>query len=112
MNEIQPFDRPAIYRIRVNSHLGDEWSEWFDELSIIREPNGKSLLCGLVTDQASLYGLLKKARDMGLGLISVARIECDGEGPISDSATDLDVCARCQLGNVMHGKKVDIEREV
>lgn len=97
MTEIQPFDRPVVYRIRINAHLGDEWSEWFEGLNIMRDPSGETSLCGMVADQAALYGLLKKARDMGLGLISVTRVECDGRGRRDGSRAELDVCERCPL---------------
>ena len=111
-SEIPPFDRPMVYRIRVKAHLGDEWSDWFEGLTINREPNGESLLCGLVADQAALYGLLKKARDMGLGLISVARIDCAGEQSGECSAAELDVCTRCPLGITVYGDQGNHEKEV
>jgi hypothetical protein len=112
MSEIRPFDRPVVYRIRINTHLGDEWSEWFEGLNIIREPNGESLLCGLVTDQAALYGLLKKVRDMGLGLISVTRVECDGKGAGPRPVAEADVCSKCQFGKAIQTNKLRQETEV
>ena len=77
MSDKQPFDRPTVYRIRIKGHLDASWSDWLEKLNITPQAGGESLLCGLVTDQAALYGLLKKLRDMGLGLISVIRVECD-----------------------------------
>ena len=97
MSEQQPFDRPTVYRIRIKTHLGDEWSSWFEGLNITREPNGQTLLCGLVTDQASLYGLLKKVRDMGLGLISVRRVRCEREQFSKPSDQKEYACVNCRL---------------
>ena len=67
--------RPTIYQIRVKSHLGSDWTDWFDGLTITREENGETLLTGLVVDQAALHGLLRKVRDLGMFLISVNRLE-------------------------------------
>jgi hypothetical protein len=64
-------DRPPIYRIRVRGHLGQQWSGWFESLSITLHANGDTLLSGSVADQAAPHGLLKGVRDGGLTLISV-----------------------------------------
>ena len=63
--------QPTIFRIRIKSHLGSEWTEWFEGLTVTQEENGDTLLTGLVVDQAALYGLLKKVRDLGMPLVSV-----------------------------------------
>ena len=42
---------------------------------IIRLDNGDTLLTGPVTDQAALYGLLRKVRNLGMPLLSVNRIQ-------------------------------------
>jgi hypothetical protein len=44
---------------------------WFDGLTITLEENGDTLLTGPVVDQAALYGLLRKVRDLGMPLLSV-----------------------------------------
>lgn len=61
----------TVYQIRIKGYLGCEWSDWFDGLTITPQASGETLLTGPVVDQAALYGLLKKARDLGLTLISV-----------------------------------------
>ena len=68
-------DEPMVYQIRVKGHLGPQWSEWFGGLSITLEDNGDTLLTGPVVDQAALYGLLRKVRDLGMPLISAIRVE-------------------------------------
>jgi hypothetical protein len=62
---------PMVYQIRIKGHLGGQWAEWFAEMTITQELNGDSLLTGEVVDQAALFGLLRKVRDLGLPLLSV-----------------------------------------
>ena len=62
---------PTVYQIRLKGHLGQQWMDWFEGLTITLEENGDTLLTGPVVDQAALYGLLKKVRDLGLPLVSV-----------------------------------------
>ena len=68
--EIDP-SRLVIYQIRVRGHLGRQWTEWFDGLTVTPEENGDTLLTGTVVDQAALHGLLRKVRDLGMPLVSV-----------------------------------------
>ena len=62
---------PTAYRLRVEGHLAQRWSAWFDDLTLTRESDGTTSLSGAVTDQAELHGLLMKIRDLGITLISV-----------------------------------------
>jgi hypothetical protein len=64
-----------IYQIRIRSHLGPQWTDWFEGLAITLEDNGDTLLTGPVADQAALHGLLRKVRDAGLPLLSMMRVE-------------------------------------
>ena len=67
--------QPLVYQIRIKGHLGRDWTDWFEGLSITLEDNGETLLTGPVIDQAALHGLLKKVRDVGMPLLSVIRVE-------------------------------------
>ncbi len=69
--------QPMIYQIRIKGHLGCTWTDWFGGLTITLEDNGDTLLTGSVRDQAALYGVLKKLRDLGLPLISINPLEPD-----------------------------------
>jgi hypothetical protein len=60
----------VVYQIRVKGHLSCEWSDWFDGLLLVHEDSGETLLSGPM-DQATLYGVLKKVRDLGLPLLAV-----------------------------------------
>jgi hypothetical protein len=64
-----------IYQIRLKGHLGSQWTDWFGGLTLTLEENGDTLLTGPVIDQAALFGLLKKVRDLGLPLISINPVE-------------------------------------
>ena len=63
--------KPTIYQIKLKGHLGHEWTDWFEGLTITLEDSGDTVLSGPVADQAALYGLLRKARDLALPLVSV-----------------------------------------
>ncbi len=66
---------PISYEIRVAGHLPPHWADWFEGLSITLEEDGDTLLTGPAIDQAALYGLLKKVRDLGLSLVSVCPVD-------------------------------------
>jgi hypothetical protein len=74
--------QPQVYQIKIEGHLGRQWTDWFGGLAISLQEDGDTLLTGAVADQAALHGLLKKVRDLGLPLISVNRLETAvGEHP-------------------------------
>ncbi len=74
--------QPTVYHIRLQGHLGRQWTAWFGGLTITLDDNGETLLTGPVADQAALHGLLRKVRDVGLPLIAVTRAPTDQlDGP-------------------------------
>jgi hypothetical protein len=77
-NKLNPkadLSQPMVYQIKIEGHLGCQWTDWFGGLTITLEEDGNTLLTGPVVDQSALYGLLKKVRDLGMPLVSVNRIE-------------------------------------
>ena len=76
-------NQPIVYEIRIKGHLGHQWTDWFEGLTITLEEDGNTLLTGPVIDQAALHGLLKKVRDLGMPLVSVSPVESD-QTDISD----------------------------
>lgn len=68
-------DHPVIYEIRIGGQLSSQWMGWFDDLAITVEESGETLIVGPVVDQAALFGLLKKVRDLGIPLLSVNLVQ-------------------------------------
>lgn len=68
-------DQPSVYQIRIEGHLGRQWADWFGDLTVTLEDNGDTLLTGPLVDQAALHGLLRKVRDLGIPLLSVACVQ-------------------------------------
>jgi hypothetical protein len=66
-------DELCIYEIRVEGHLPDRWSDWFEGMAIRNDPNGETTLTGSLADQAALLGVLNKIQALNLILISVNR---------------------------------------
>ena len=75
--------QPMAYHIRIEGHLGLPWTDWFEGLTVTLEDNGDTLLTGQEIDQAALYGLLKKVRDLAMPLVSVIRVK-PVEADVSD----------------------------
>ena len=65
-----PNQRP-VWQIRVKGHLGTQLTDWLGGLAISKEHNGETVFTGRVVDQATLYGLLKKMRQLGMTLLSI-----------------------------------------
>lgn len=61
--------------IRIRGHLEPRWSNWLDGLTITREDHGTTLLEGPVVDQAALFGIIARLRDMALPLISILHVD-------------------------------------
>jgi hypothetical protein len=69
----------AVYRIQVRGRLGENWSAWFEGMTVtVERSDGRTTvttLTGPVTDQAALHGILSRIRDLGLPLLSVQCLE-------------------------------------
>jgi hypothetical protein len=61
----------AAVEIRVRGHLDADWTEWFFGLDFSYTDTGDTVLNGFIPDQAALYGLIARLRDLGVQLISV-----------------------------------------
>lgn len=57
--------------IHVQGHLDENWADWLDGVTLTYSQQGETVLAGQVQDQAALYGLIAKLRDLGVRLISV-----------------------------------------
>jgi hypothetical protein len=67
------FGEPEYYQIRVQGRLERRWEHWFDGFQLSIE-HDTTRLEGEMPDQAALYGVLLKIRDLGLPLLSVQRL--------------------------------------
>jgi len=63
--------------IIVKGYLDVDWSGWFEGLTIVHDDKGETILTGQVRDQAALYGIITKVRDMGLFLVMVKYVPCE-----------------------------------
>jgi hypothetical protein len=72
-----PGQPPAHYRIRIRGHLDPTWSAWFDSLTVTQADDGTTELVGPLADQAALFGLLARLRDLGATLLQVERLPAD-----------------------------------
>jgi hypothetical protein len=75
---------PEHYEIHVKGHLDERWSEWFAGLKLTYLEEDVTLLSGTLPDQAAIYGVLERMRDLNLTLISVnlggpSTQDCDKE---------------------------------
>lgn len=61
--------------IRVKEHLDKNWAEWLGDFTITHVEPHETILLGSVPDQAALYGLIARLRDLGVDLIAVNFID-------------------------------------
>jgi hypothetical protein len=58
------------YEIVVKGQLSERFQSTFDGLALAVQP-GETTLSGELADQAQLYGVLLRLRDLGIELVSV-----------------------------------------
>jgi hypothetical protein len=66
------------YEIRIKGFLDERWADHFDGMDIAHEVAGTTRLAGPLADQAALYGVLNRLRDLGIALVSVRSFSGDG----------------------------------
>jgi hypothetical protein len=72
------FEAPAPYRVRVQDHLDDSWSDRLGGMVVTRaytvSKQPTTILVGDLIDQASLFGVLNALYELHLPILSVALI--------------------------------------
>ncbi len=69
--------RACRYEIRVEETLESWRTGWFSDMEIIppeEHPGKGTILRGSLPDQAALFGLLGRVRDLNLTLVEVRRL--------------------------------------
>lgn len=67
----------TYYIIRIRERLDEEWSDWFESMTISMDEEGTTLR-GYLPDQAALHGIIGRVQRLGLQLVAVNQ-GCDGE---------------------------------
>jgi hypothetical protein len=62
------------YDVRAKGHLDRRWDAWFDGQHLTYESDGTTVIHCPVLDQAAVYSVLLKLRDLGLPLVSVTQV--------------------------------------
>ena len=65
----------AVYKIHISGHLDSHRIRSFEGMHIALLPEGITQFVGPVVDQAALYGLLSRIRDLGVPLLLVKRLD-------------------------------------
>jgi hypothetical protein len=79
--------KEIFYEIKVQGHLDDLWSDWFDGLAVANLDSGEAILSGWLPDQAALHGVLAKVRDLNLTLVSVTRTEPGSDATVPNGSS-------------------------
>ena len=73
------FEGPAFYRIRVQGHLDDDWSDRLGGMVLTRaftaDKQPMTILIGHLKDQAALSGVLNAVYELHLPVISVEHLD-------------------------------------
>jgi hypothetical protein len=62
------------YEFQVDGHLDDHWSAWLGDRPLTRHDDGTTTFAVPIADQAQLYGVLARLRDIGATLLSVRAV--------------------------------------
>lgn len=63
------------YHIRVKETLDQGFADWLDDLTILPQENGETLLVCAFPDQPALRGFLEELWNLNITVINVERID-------------------------------------
>ena len=69
---------PCVYELCISGLLGPQTACWFEDMALTFDEDTtppQTILRGYIADQAALYGVISRVRDLGLILLSVNRIK-------------------------------------
>lgn len=78
--QFDPFPADTVYELRISGRLGQSTLDWFEDMSVTVDESTapvQTIIRGPMRDQAALYGVVSRIRDLGLILLSVNRVEDD-----------------------------------
>ncbi len=67
-------EQAATYRIRVKETLDRHFTSWLDDMAVLPQENGETLLVSAFPDQPALRGFLDQLWNLNITVISVERI--------------------------------------
>jgi hypothetical protein len=68
------YHRTEIYRIRIKETLDQQFADWLDEMEVLPQENGETLLVSSFPDQSALRGFLDQLWNLNITVITVERI--------------------------------------
>ena len=71
------------YQICIEGHVDARWAVLFPGMTLAHQFLGAlpvTMLCGMVSDQPALYGILNQLRDLGATLVALARVNAANMG--------------------------------
>jgi hypothetical protein len=65
---------PEHYEIYIKGHISDLLGGQFEDLELRHDPDGNTVLTGLL-DQSALHGVLQRIGNLGLKLLAVHQVD-------------------------------------
>ncbi len=70
--------------IVVKGHIERDWKEWLDDAKTLKTPEGTTVIKGSVRDQAELFGVLNRFRNLGIRILKVESNEKEIQEDFND----------------------------
>lgn len=62
--------------VRISGQISEDWSDWFEGLTMEYPVEGETLVSGYLPDSSAVHGLLDRMWSLGMDLLSV-RVETE-----------------------------------
>jgi hypothetical protein len=69
--DITGLRRPDVFTLHLGAAMDAAWAEHLDGVEILSRADGSSMLTAYTPDQASLFGLVLRIRDLGVPLLGL-----------------------------------------